>query len=172
MGMTRHARALLVSGIAAAIGLVAAAPGHVAAGGWAVSTLDAAPDLRAGEPASIAFTIRQHGVSPVDLDDVAVTVTDSAGLTTRFEALAAGAIGHYIAVVELPASGNYTWAIEQGWFGPQDLGTLTVSGQSAASSADRRFDAPVRWALPVLAAVFGVLAIGDVAARRRRPVPA
>jgi hypothetical protein len=172
MGMTRHARALLVSGIAAAIGFVAAAPGHVGAGGWAVTTLDAAPDLRAGEPESIGFTIRQHGVSPVDLDDVAVTVTDSAGVTSRFDAVAEGAIGHYIAVVELPASGAYTWAVEQGWFGPQELGTLTVSGESAAASAgERRFDAPVRWALPGLAALFGALAIGDVA-RRRRPLPA
>jgi hypothetical protein len=47
-----------------------------------------------------------------------------------------------------------------------------VSDPSAASSVERRFDAPVRWALPVLAALLGVLAIGDAAARRRRAVPA
>ncbi len=120
---------------ATAILLVALAPPAVAsAGGWAVATLDAIPSsATAGEAAPVGFTVRQHGITPVDLDHVAIVVTQADGTATRFAARRDGAKGHYRADVRFPASGNVTWRAELDWFGPQELGTLTVA--DAPSSA-------------------------------------
>ncbi|MEO8162945.1 MAG: hypothetical protein ABI590_04110, partial [Ilumatobacteraceae bacterium] len=46
------------------------------AGGWAVSTLDEVPVPIAGEPIDVGFTIRQHGITPVDIsENVGITIT-------------------------------------------------------------------------------------------------
>ena len=77
------------------------------AGGWAVSTLDEVPSPRAGEVVDVGFTIRQHGVTPVNLDgDVGVELTGPAGRTAFFPAEQTGAPGHYVARVEFAAHGE------------------------------------------------------------------
>ena len=76
------------------------------AGGWAVTTLDPlAAEPVAGEPFAVWFTIRQHGQTPITLDDAAIIVTDSTGSATRFEAEPAGVLGHHVAMVEVPTDG-------------------------------------------------------------------
>lgn len=68
----------------------------------------------------------------------------------------------------------HEWRVHQGWFGPQELGTLSVAEAPSqpASSGEHRYPAPVRFGVPVIAALFAAVAIADVLAgvRRRRSV--
>ena len=57
--------------------------------------------------------------------------------------------------------------LEQGWFAPQELGTLTV-GPAPGAGGDYRFPAVLRYGLPALAVVLGALALADVIVNRRR----
>lgn len=156
--------------------LLLTAPGGLA-GGWAVTTLDpsdASPV--AGATVAVGFTIRQHGVTPVAVDDVAVVVrTDGAGdgEGEEFAARPSGIVGHYVADVRFPAAGTYSWEVRQGWFGPQSLGTVTVERASAAATAGRRWPLSVRVALPILAVLLGAAALRTQRpARRTRSVTA
>ncbi|HEX4981395.1 MAG TPA: hypothetical protein VFV63_06845, partial [Ilumatobacteraceae bacterium] len=97
------------------------------AGGWAVSTLDEVPAPAPGETVTVGFTIRQHGVTPVNVDDVAVTVTGPSGAVEHFAARQEGDVGHYVADVVFGEAGVNTWVIHQGWFGDHDLGTIDTS---------------------------------------------
>ena len=107
--------------------------GTAAAGGWAVSSLDPIPTSPVvGRAVAIGFTIRQHGVTPVAIEDVAITIAGVEGARTTFPARADGPVGHYIADVRFPNPGKWTWEVEQGLFGPQKLGSITI--RDAASS--------------------------------------
>jgi hypothetical protein len=148
------------------------------AGGWAVSTLDTTPDPVSGQSVEIGFTVRQHGVTPVNPDgDVGIAITSANGSIQRFPAIQVGETGHYVATVVFPAAGDYTWEVQQGWFAPQALGALTVSESATATAAtgapantanDYRFPALARYGLPALAVVFAAAALADVIGRRRR----
>jgi hypothetical protein len=152
-------------------------PTPAAAGGWAVTTLDplaAAPV--AGEPFQIGFMVRQHGHRPVSLPDVVILVTGADGVTERFAARPEGVEGHHVATVEVPSAGAVTWAVEQGIFGVQELGTLHVraTASGGASGAGESGSSP--WTAPLfaVAAVLAALGIADLgrglmAWRRRVP---
>jgi hypothetical protein len=173
--------------------VLAAAP--AGAGGWAVTTLDAMPaDPVAGVPTDVGYTIRQHGVTPVALEDTAIVVEAAGGATQRFAGRADGAVGHYLATVTFPTGGALRWHVEQGWFAPQDLGTIQVaasdgshvvtagnaSGPTAATAqpalddgAANRWPSPLRWALLAATAV-ALVAFGAAVAgwrQHRRPEP-
>ncbi len=138
------------------------------AGGWAVSTLDATPSPVPGQAIDVGFTIRQHGVTPIDLDEgVGIQVTAADGTVQQFPAVLQGATGHYVASVVFPVVGDYTWSVQQGWFAPQELGTLTV-GPAPGAGGDYRFPAVLRYGLPALAVVLVALALADVIVNRRR----
>lgn len=142
----------------------------VAAGGWAVSTLDELPTPTAGEPTLVGFTILQHGVTPVDLaEGVGVEITLADESTKYFPAAGDGTPGHYVALVEFPAAERYSWSIHQGWFAEHELGQIYVS---APPSADRNAGSlpPVRYALLGGALVFGLVALTDVFLARRRRI--
>lgn len=170
MGVLRgpHVRRLIVAAAVATFGSMAAGSG-ASAGGWALTTLDEVPAPVAGEPTQVGFTIRQHGVTPVDVDDVALVVTSGDGTQTVFPAAGDGTVGHYVATIVVPAGGAYQWSVRQGWFDEQPLGVLTVrANDGAAASADGRgLLAP---ALGVGAVALAALAAAD-AVRRRRPAP-
>jgi hypothetical protein len=143
------------------------------AGGWAVSTVDALPVPRAGMPVDVGFTIRQHGVRPVNVDDVGIELREGNGRTTFLPAEQQGAVGHYVARVVFPTDGGYRWAIRQGWFGAYDLGAIDVGRREAVAGAGasggHRWSAPTRAGLLALAGLLTAVTIGDlVAARRRR----
>jgi hypothetical protein len=163
------------------------------AGGWAVTTLDAVPQPRAGQAIDVGFTIRQHGMTPVNLDGVAIVVRDGAR-DTVWPARRQGATGHYVARITFPAAGTVTWSVNQGWFPPQDLGRIQVAGPSSApgaaaglssgspeSSASAPGSAPpvtvrhepvelplaIRLLLPAVAIGAGALAVVEIVAGRR-----
>ena len=155
----------LIVALCALIGLGSTAT----AGGWAVTTLDSTLVPVAGEPLEVGFMIRQHGVTPVSLDGgVALEVVAADGTTLVFPATQNGGVGHYVATVLLAEPGEYTWTVHQGWFAPQKLGSVTVSGQSSAANADHRLPGGLRFGLPVIAAMFGAAALAAAFVGRRR----
>jgi hypothetical protein len=164
-------RALI--GLVVASGLVLGFGTAASAGGWAVTTLDEIPVATPGEAVSVGFTILQHGATPVDLDEgVGIEITGADGTVQVFPATN-DRTGHYVASVVFPTAGDYRWAVQQGWFGEQELGSLTVDGASSATTG-YRFPTAVRYGLPVLAVALAGLAFADVLAgvRRRRTVMA
>lgn len=138
------------------------------AGGWAISTLDELPNPIAGKPIEVGFTIRQHGVRPVDLDEgVGVRITLADGTTHYFPAAIDGAVGHYVARVEFPSAGRYSWSIRQGIFADYDLGHIDVS---AATIVTNTGESPVSLRYVTLGGtvLFGLVALTDVFIARRR----
>ena len=165
---------LLVSTAIAAIPF--AAVSSASAGGWAISTLDEVPAPAPGETVSVGFTIRQHGVTPVNIDDpgvdVGVVVTDPSGGVEFFPAAQEGEVGHYVADVVFGETGVHSWAIRQGWFSDHELGTIDTSNAAAAAdggggtSMSTQF---LRYGMPTLAlALAGYAAIDTIGSRRRR----
>jgi hypothetical protein len=150
----------LAAGVAALAATTTALPAAGAAvrGGWAVSTLDAAPQAEPGGTAEIGFTVLQHGRTPVNVDGVALVVREAGGpgRDQEWPAVQRGATGHYVAEVTFPDEGRYGWAIRQGWFGDHELGTLEVGdiadlgdlGGGAASPGGWWEGTP--WALRIL----------------------
>jgi hypothetical protein len=171
LGTRILARALI--GLLVSTGLVLGFGTAASAGGWAVTTLDEVPAPTSGEAVTVGFTILQHGATPVDLDEgVGIEITGADGTVQVFPAIN-DRTGHYVASVVFPTAGDFRWAVQQGWFGEQELGSLTVDESSITTTA-YRFPSAVRYGLPVLAAALAGLAIADVLAgvRRRRTVMA
>jgi hypothetical protein len=128
----------LVLALVAVVLAVGGFASGASAGGWAVTTLDETPVPAAGEPMDVSFTIRQHGVTPVDMDNVAIIVASADGSTSVFPAAGTGRTGHYVATVTFPDAGPAKWFVRQGAFGEQELGAVTVSPPSAAVAASAR----------------------------------
>ncbi len=137
------------------------------AGGWAVSTLDAVPVPSVGTPLDVGFTIRQHGVTPVDLENVGITVTPVGGSAQFFLAAGDGTVGHYVARVEFPSEGQYRWSIRQGWFGDQDLGLIDVGAPTTIVNTGGS-NGNLRYIALGGALLCGFVALGDVVMSRRR----
>jgi hypothetical protein len=106
------------------------------AGGWATVTLDALPEnVVAGQPLTIGFVVRQHGVTPLGNLSPAPTVyatNPATGERVTAKAKDEGAVGHYVATITLPSAGTWNWEVHA--FGPvAKLAPLTVV--SAATTA-------------------------------------
>lgn len=158
----------LIVGIGVLV-VVVLASGPAAAGGWAVTTLDSVPASMAGETVEVGFTIRQHGVTPVNPEgDVGVVFRSETGGEQFFAAEPVGDVGHYVAVVTFPADGTWSWAVRQGWFADQALGVLELAPRSDLLVAGGyRWPAWVRYGLPVLALMLAVGAVFDLRLHRR-----
>ena len=91
----------LLAGLGLSVTLLVVVAPAAWAGGWAVSTLDPMSAPVAGVPTDIGFTIRQHGVTPVDVNDVTIVVTAPSGETAVFPANGDGVEGHYVTVGDL-----------------------------------------------------------------------
>ena len=167
--------AIIVTTIAIALVGGATSQHPAAAGGWAVTTLDEYPTPVAGAQIPVGFTILQHGKTPAQLepsDKVGIEITSASGATQYFPAAQSGAVGHYVATVTFGEAGAHTWTVYQGWFGPQELGSLTVEPNTvsaSAGSASTSYSAPawLRYGLPLLAVVLGAYALFDAITSRR-----
>lgn len=158
----------LAAGITAALlAPVTLSSSPVAAGGWVVVSLDATPQIVAGEPTDVGFTVLRHGVTPETSDDLAIVVTSPDGTSQRFAAAPDGAVGHHVARVTLDG-GTYTWSVSGGIVA-YELGSLDVG--SADSGPSWLWDVG-QWGGLGLAAALGGFAAGDMVRRRRRAVPA
>lgn len=163
MWATRVGASLLAVAVCAlGIGSVASA------GGWAISTLDELPNPIAGKKIEVGFTIRQHGVTPVDMSEgVGIRITLADGTTNYFPAAGDGIVGHYVARVEFPAAGRYSWSIRQGMFADYELGQIDVGAPTSIGNTDRSL-VSLRYVGLAGAVLFGVVALTDVFVVRRR----
>jgi hypothetical protein len=141
-------------------------PSHAAAGGWAITALDPYEQPTPGEPTVIGFTILQHGVTPADVDGAGIRIVGG----EFFPAVRDG-VGHYTATVVFPTEGTFSWVVEQGWFGPQELGQITIGGAAtpaATAASSWQYPAALRFGLPLIAALCLVIIIGQSTRDRRR----
>src|SRR2546423_13034634 len=78
-------------------------------GGWAVITVDDLPQsFTVGQPVSLAFTVRQHGHTPLDHLSPTILATDKTGGAAEAHASAAasGPTGDHGAWFFVPRAGN------------------------------------------------------------------
>jgi cytochrome c2 len=108
-------------------------PALAAAGGWSVLTLDELPtEVRAGEPVTIGFMIRQHGQHPLSgLGPTVTAVHKESGESFTAAAKDQGAAGHYVATITFPHTGAWRWSING--FGDHAMPELDV--QAAMTGA-------------------------------------
>ena len=99
------------------------------AGGWAATTLDPVPALASGTSVSIGYTVRQHGVRPVNVAGTGIEVRSARGGVWFYAGKQTGPRGHYVARIKVPAPGA-TWGVRQGWFGPQTLGSVPLAAKA------------------------------------------
>ena len=107
------------------------------AGGWAVITLDELPSqITAGQAWSMGFTVRQHGQT-LRSDLKPIVRFDRAGAQESFQVTAQrqGAAGHYIAEIQFPSAGQWSWRVDIEQFGmlAQDMPPLTVQAALAGN---------------------------------------
>ena len=103
------------------------------AGGWAVTTVEALPDhVVAGRPVSLEFTVRQHGVEPMNGLKPQVEVRGQ-GAPMRAMAAAAGSPGRYRATLTLPEPGDWTLTIHSG-FGKSRVTLLPIAAVAAGAA--------------------------------------
>ena len=180
------ARAL--AALCLALAAVFASAQTASAGGWAVTTVDNFPEsLFAGVRYEIGYTIRQHGVTPIDVERMGGTTeirgASAPGESFSFRGARSGPTGHYVASVAVPSAGTWTMEVTQGPFAAQKLGGFTVAlpeGTAVEGSSSAITRAPtdrLRLALPfasgTAAALFAVmLALYLRGTRRERTVPA
>jgi len=125
----------------------------VFAGGWAVITLDELPtDVVAGEALTIGFTVRQHGIRPMDGLDPSVTARLPTGEEFVVAAEADDKPGHYTARLTFPQEGKWEWSI-QAFTMDQPMPALQVTASTAAAA-----NPPAAKSEPTSAAVDPLLA--------------
>jgi mono/diheme cytochrome c family protein len=113
------------------------------AGGWATVTVTDMPEyLIAGKAAEFRFLVRQHGVSPLDGQTVAVRATTPGGMEARAIARSVeGAKGEYTALLTVPTAGDWTIRIETDWPAtPPLLPVTAIRDGSAPPPALSRVD--------------------------------
>ena len=158
-------KVLVVAGVCS---LVVVMAGTALAGGWAVSTLNTAPDeFEAGVEYDVAYTVLQHGRTPIE-GETALIFSDGGPDSLRFIGTPTKAPGAYIAEVELPAAGTWTLQVDQGPFGLAEIGTFEVETVPRGVTTQAMLLALV--AVSVLALT--VLAIRSRQAVRPSSVPA
>ena len=155
--------------LAAAAAALLAGAGTAAGGGFSTTTLDSlAAQPQAGETVAVGYTIKMHGVTPVDVDDTGIAIVGSDGARTVFRGRSDGPVGHYVADVRFPSAGSWTWEAVQGEgdVTVQELGSVDV----AAGPAPGPPPDAASWAL--LAATIAAAALLAVVALRPGRAPA
>ena len=153
-------RALLLAVSAA---LLLAAP--AAAGGWATVGLGP-PDsgLGAGDTWNAQMTILQHGVTPLVGVSPVVKITKG-GKTLDFPATPTSQAGVYVAKVEFPSEGSWTYQVDDGFSRTHSFAAVQIG----PGSGDGGFSIP-DWTWALAAAAAGLIVL--LVARRSRPASA
>jgi len=87
-------------------------------GGWAVITVDDLPEfLAVGQPDTIAFAVRQHGMRLLEGLRPTLVASDAKHQTGDVSAAAvpSGPAGHYVATLLVPSSGDWIVTINSGF---------------------------------------------------------
>jgi mono/diheme cytochrome c family protein len=86
------------------------------AGGWAVITVDELPDyVVAGEPVTLAYTVRQHGVTPLGGLTSGQVIARAGDLPVRAAPTPQRETGRSAATLTLPRAGAWVITIESGF---------------------------------------------------------
>jgi mono/diheme cytochrome c family protein len=85
-------------------------------GGWATTTVEDLPDYAVvGQPLTLTFTVRQHGLRPLDGLTPRVEALGGRDLR-RFSATKVGSVsGRYMSTVTIPRAGNWIITIHSGF---------------------------------------------------------
>jgi len=103
-------------------------------GGWATITVKDLPDyVVAGQPTELAFTIRQHGVTPMDELAPVIEAKSSTG-EAKVKARPGRAPGEYHATVTLSEPGDWKLTIHSG-FGESRLTLMPVRALARGETA-------------------------------------
>ncbi len=98
------------------------------AGGWAsVEIVDGPEFLEVGKPMKLALVIKQHGISPVDIDPLVISATnDESDESIEATAEKAEGEGNYTVELTFPTEG--IWELEglPGGFAPFEMGPVKV----------------------------------------------
>jgi len=120
--------------LAAAIGL--GFEGHM--GGWAVISVENPPEvLEAGTSYTIEYTVRQHGVEPLNGLQGHIEITPASGKTMIMQATRASKPGRYKATFEVPATERVVVMVASG-FGPPRHSSLTLAPVAVVRRGDPR----------------------------------
>lgn len=149
------------------------------AGGWVVITLDSLPgQIRAGEMVRLGFSVRQHGVRP--LNDVAPTlsaVNQDTGERVTIAAAQVGETGHFELAMRFPEAGVWEWQIAAPPF-PQEvqfepLTVLPATGVEDGTPFVRSSTArlALRWSGAGLVGLAALLALLGLRRREEVTVP-
>jgi hypothetical protein len=154
-------RALLLAVSAA---LLLAAP--AAAGGFATVGLGP-PDsgIGAGDTWNAELTVLQHGVTPL-VGVAPVVKISKGGETHEFAAAPTGEAGVYLAKVEFPSEGSWTYQVDDGFSQTHSFAAVQIG----AGGGDGGFAIP-DWTWVLVAAAGGLLVLLLIA-RRSRPARA
>ena len=108
-----------------------------AMGGWATVTVEDLPEhLVSGQPATLAFTVRQHGIRLLDNLSPSIEAVRSNGAKVQAGATAAGGSGRYVATFTLPSPGAWTITIQSGFMNNRStLEPIAVIGPDAPAPA-------------------------------------
>jgi hypothetical protein len=166
-------RRRVIAAIGALVLSLVSVSGAVLAGGWAVTSMEGVPaEFEAGQAYTLTYTIRQHGERPVDVDETFISASSATAGSLTFPGQPTGQTGVYTAEVRFPTAATWEWEVLQGPFGPQSLGTVTVTAPAAAAGSSGSFWTSdfARFALPAGALAFVVLFVlqGARLARDRR----
>ena len=113
------------------------------AGGWATISVEDLPDhLVAGQPVTLTFTVRQHGVEPIRGLEPRVEA-EAGRLEARAAATPAGGAGRYAATLTLPEAGEWAITIHHG-FGRGKLTLLPMTALAGGSRPARALPEPER----------------------------
>lgn len=120
--------------VQAAVPFVLLLPLTAHTGGWATITVEDLPDyVVARQPLDLAFTIRAHGMAP--LEDLKPVVEASAGkVRTTFDAVPQSAPGRYAVRLSVPEPGDWTVTIHSR-FGPSQVTLLPLRAVGAGALA-------------------------------------
>jgi len=115
--------------------IATAAALRLGAGGWAVVSVDTLPDSGvAAAPVRLPFTVRQHGHTPVDGLQPAVTaVADKDRITASVEP--AGQPGRYVATFTFPRPADWIITVDSGFGANSRLTLLPLPVVAAAGQA-------------------------------------
>ncbi len=108
------------------------------AGGWASVRFTAPlPAAIAGEPWAIEVLVKQHDLTPIDVDPVVLTATPrTGGATVTATGTRGEEVGRYTLTAVFPTAGEWRWEIRPGPFPATAFPALTVHGPGEEALPD------------------------------------
>jgi hypothetical protein len=151
-------------------GLVLA--GGASAGGFATVQLSSLPTgTQAGTPWSVDLAVLQHGVTPLDGIEPAITVYGGESEAT-FPATPTGAPGVYHAEVVFPAAGTWSWRVWDGFTQTHTYAPVEIAPAGGAGGGSDGVQIWLAGLAGAAALAFGGAMMALTARRRSRPSPA